>query len=755
MGVKSAGSVEPRVLLRRAGTVALATRYPELAREWHPTKNGALTPATVASRAARKVYWRCSQDPGHVWQASVVARAESFEAQGSAMCPRCRPRPRGPSLVQRAPRLAKEWHPTKNGALRAADFGPQSERVVWWKCPRGADHEWQAKILSRAQATSPTSKSGCPRCLPGRIAKGSVQRLRPALAAEWHPTKNRLRADEVTPKSQRRIWWKCPKGPDHEWATSVQNRTLGTGCPFCSGRKASKTSSLATRHPALAKMFDAAKNGGADPSRIPPGTTQAYFWRCEHGHSFHLSLYKLVLRKEPCGECRRLRIEESKRPHPRKLKMIADYPEVMRFWHSRKNAGVRPETVRIAAAQRFWWSCPKARDHEWQDLPRNRLHPGCPFCSHRRTARSDSLAVRAPWLMKEWDAERNTGIDPYAVLPTAKLRVHFRCARAPDHRWETRLDIRYFIRSKCPFCSGKVASSSHNLARSRPLVAALWHPTKNGGVTAADVTPGADSQAWWRCPRGHEWRQRVMVVARNRSKRSRGCPYCAGKKVARDTSLSTRFPRVAAYWHPRKNLGLTPGDVVPNTNRHVFWRCSKGPDHEWEERVSRVVKKKELCPFCANTRASVTNSLAAVAPAFARQLDRELNDFGPTEVTAGSTARVWWSCDKGKDHVWQTTIAGRVTNRTGCPFCLNRRLSVTNSLHTRSPRLTRDFHPTRNGKLTPKQIMYRSAKRIWWHCALGHVWLQSPHDRSKGSGCPACARQRKRKVVTVADRYRH
>ncbi|MFR4757130.1 MAG: zinc-ribbon domain-containing protein [Evtepia gabavorous] len=37
--------------------------YPALARQWHPTKNGGLTPAAVAPGSRRRVWWQCPQ--GH------------------------------------------------------------------------------------------------------------------------------------------------------------------------------------------------------------------------------------------------------------------------------------------------------------------------------------------------------------------------------------------------------------------------------------------------------------------------------------------------------------------------------------------------------------------------------------------------------------------------------------------------------------------------------------------------------------------
>ena len=38
------------------------------------------------------------------------------------------------------------------------------------------------------------------------------------LAAEWHPTKNDgLTPDLIVAAATVKVWWKCPKAPDHEW----------------------------------------------------------------------------------------------------------------------------------------------------------------------------------------------------------------------------------------------------------------------------------------------------------------------------------------------------------------------------------------------------------------------------------------------------------------------------------------------------------------------------------------------------------
>ena len=68
-------------------------------------------------------------------------------------------------------------------------------------------------------------------------ADNCLQTVNPSLAAEWHPVKNgRLTTRDVTPGSNKRVWWRCEKG--HEWEAIINSRSKGYGrCPYCRGRK--------------------------------------------------------------------------------------------------------------------------------------------------------------------------------------------------------------------------------------------------------------------------------------------------------------------------------------------------------------------------------------------------------------------------------------------------------------------------------------------------------------------------------------
>ena len=277
------------------------------------------------------------------------------------------------------------------------------------------------------------------------------------------------------------------------------------------------------------------------------------------------------------------------------------------------------------------------------------------------------------------------------------------------------------------------------LAELRPDLAAEWHSTKNGALTPYSVTPGSTQKVWWKCEKGHEWE--AIISSRNRGS---NCPYCFGQKVVRGVNdLATINPKLAAEWHPTKNGYLTPADVMSGSNKKVWWRCEKG--HEWET----VIANRSAgygCPVCCGRKAwSGFNDLLTKNPDLAVQWHPTLNgDLTPADVTYSSGKKVWWLCDKG--HEWQATVNSRNTGN-GCPYCAgNTVLLGGNDLATKSPELVKQWHPTKNGDLTPSNVAYKSGEKVWWLCENGHEWEAVIANRSNGTGCPHCYNER-RKII--------
>ena len=203
----------------------MATLNPDLAKEWHPTKNGKLTPFDVTIGTSKKVWWKCDKGDDHEWTSIVSNRTK-----GSG-CPICRGLKAVHSncLGTLNTRLAKEWHPTKNGSLTAFNVTIYSDKKAWWKCNKGDDHEWLSAVKDRSNG------NGCSICSGQKVVMSNcLATLNPILAKEWHPTKNgNLTPYEVSLNSHKKAWWKCNKGDDHEWTSIISNRTKGQGCPYC------------------------------------------------------------------------------------------------------------------------------------------------------------------------------------------------------------------------------------------------------------------------------------------------------------------------------------------------------------------------------------------------------------------------------------------------------------------------------------------------------------------------------------------
>ena len=132
---------------------------------------------------------------------------------------------KGNNLQLFKPKLAKEWHPTKNGKLTPKDVTPYSAKKVWWRCSKG--HEWQAAVYNRSR------ERGCPYCRGFKVCRDNcLKTVNPSLAREWHPSRNgKLTPKDVTAGSSKKVWWECKKG--HVWQAIVNHRSRGFGCPKC------------------------------------------------------------------------------------------------------------------------------------------------------------------------------------------------------------------------------------------------------------------------------------------------------------------------------------------------------------------------------------------------------------------------------------------------------------------------------------------------------------------------------------------
>lgn len=206
--------------------------------------------------------------------------------------------------------------------------------------------------------------------------------------------------------------------------------------------------------------------------------------------------------------------------------------------------------------------------------------------------------------------------------------------------------------------------------------------------------------------------------------------------------LSITYPEIAAQWHPTKN-SITADSITEGSHYKAWWQCLKFSDHIWQTMVTvRINKLKKggrvSCPFCSGQKIMNSTSIATTHPLIAIELHPTKNGgIDATQVTAGSSKKLWWKCAKG--HEYETRVSHRIKG-TGCPICAGK----LESLAQHNPELIKEWHPLKNGKLTPSDVTAGSAKKVWWKCpnASDHEWQAVVHQRVAGSQCPFCVSRR-------------
>mgnify|MGYP000021231158 CR=1 FL=1 len=348
-----------------------------------------------------------------------------------------------------------------------------------------------------------------------------LERGRPELLQEWHPTKNApLTPEDVSRGSKRSVWWKCGRG--HEWRAMGYTRAGdGSGCPYCMGKKAwPGENDLASRRPDLAGQWHPTKNQGAAPADVPLGSHYRAWWVCEKGHEWQAAVKSRALGGSGCPVCANRKVT------PGENDLAATHPELARQWHPTKNAPLTPHDVVAGNHRKVWWICEKG--HEWQAAVSSRAGSGagCPVCAGKVVVPGENdLASLFPGLAAQWHPARNGQLTPENVAPYSNRKVWWRCPLG--HAYTASVGARTVGGSGCPYCAGrKVLAGFNDLAAREPEVAAQWHPTLNGALTAEMVTAGSRRKVWWVCPSGHIWKAAVYSRA---GPQKCGCPVCAGR----------------------------------------------------------------------------------------------------------------------------------------------------------------------------------------------------------------------------------
>ena len=502
-------------------------------------------------------------------------------------------KPRGVTLRARSPDLVQQWHPTRNGAITPDDVGPGTHIKVWWLCSKG--HEWEAAIYSRVAG------SGCPYCGQRRVGYGNdFATHHPALAKEWHPSKNGDQTpDMFLPRSNQKVWWLGACG--HEWQSVLANRTgpIRAGCPYCANQKVGNGNDLTSRFPEIAAEWHPTKNGDMRPEEVTSGASHRVWWQCKEGHEWRAPVFKrttqgygcercgliglslldievyaelehvLVRHMQPCVFDHRVAAADGRGLLLRIDMVFGDIAVEFDGWHWHRNK-VRKDREKSERLGEVGYTAIRVREHPLSPL-------GPLDVSVRRAPKALEVALAVLQQLVDRDLlTSESAADAKAYIGSGTLRAEGKAQR--------------IIRN---LRDGEYGDRS--LSAIHPGVAAEWHPTLNGNLTPRGVTPSSGRRVWWLCPQGHDYQAPIG----QRTGSGTGCGKCSGRYVTPETSLAAKKPALAAQWHPTLNEQLTPELVTPHSRQVVWWLCPHG--HSTQDTVDSRTKGY-VCQECPNSR---------------------------------------------------------------------------------------------------------------------------------------------------------
>ena len=620
---------------------SLAIVRPDLVAEWHPTKNGDLTPENVAAHSNKKVWWYLSYDDPKTgrhydfeWEARVNNRVS-----GDAQCPFLTNNAVWPGyndLASQYPQVAAEWNYSKNGMLTPENVSAQSKKKVWWilsyddpYTKKHFEFEWQAVIANRT-----ILQAGCPYMVGKKVWTGynDLASRFPELIKEWHPEKNgNLNPEMILYSSNKKVWWKShytdPKSGKEfvfEWEARILDRTInGHGCPFIYGNRVwAGFNDLLSQYPEIAAEWHPEKNGDLTPDAITYGSHKVVWWL----RIYYDPALKKTFKFEWKSSIKSRTLGKADCPYLTGRKLLIGYndlasrfPELIKEWHPTKNGSLTPENVIYTSSDKVWWILsyddPQTKKHfefEWEASVNSRIKGcKCPYITgHAVWTGYNDLASRCPELLKEWDYEKNAPLTPDKIMYSSNKKVWWHkmytdstTGKSFDFSWKANVDSRAIGGCGCPYLSNRVWPGYNDLESCYPELSSQWDYERNYPLTPNRIAFGSTKKVWWILSYDDPQTKKHFDFKWSSSPNDRVnhdiiCPYLTNRAVWPGyNDLVTLYPEIAAEWHPEKNK-KTPDMVFGRSNnKKVWWKCCKC-GCEWKTTVhSRTVMGSE-CPQC-------------------------------------------------------------------------------------------------------------------------------------------------------------
>jgi len=337
----------------------------------------------------------------------------------------------------------------------------------------------------------------------------------------------------------------------------------------------------------------------------------------------------------------------------------------------------------------------------------------------------ENITINYQKLLKEWDFKKNS-ISPENAYPGSAKKVWWICDKGHSYLQAINYKTKKYPNKTCPYCSHqKLLKGFNDLETTHNYILKEWDYNKND-ILPSDIGVGTHRKVWWKCPFGHSY----QAYPSNRcGKVHSGCPIC-------DKENHTSFPEQALLYYLKKHfkdiensnmesIGMELDIYIPSINTAIEYDGSN-----WHKNSTKLELKKNT--LCKEKNIKLIRIRESGLPSIENCIIFEREDKKSNQSLNNVIMKLFDYLDIS-DNIDVDRDSSEIYNN----YIKNRK---EKSIASKNYKLSKEWHPTKNGNLTPNMVNYGSNKKVWWLGKCGHEWYMSVSDRTtQNCGCPICS----------------
>jgi very-short-patch-repair endonuclease len=500
--------------------------------------------------------------------------------------------------------------------------------------------------------------------------------------------------------------------------------------------------------PGILETLHPKKNQDIDLENLTHGSKKLLWWTCKNKHEYQASIESRINAKKmivrDCGFCGNRYVTNDNN-----LKFL--FPDIAKEWHPNKNGNKQPQEFVAGSRVKVWWLC--KNNHEWDAtiVARTNKKGGtnCPFCSGNKVSNDNNLKFLFPDIAKEWHPNKNGNKQPQEFVAGSRVKVWWLCKN--NHEWDTTIGARTAKRggTNCPKCTHQTSRNELRLLAElsfvfKDIISRYRYKKKEIDIFIKSLSLGIEHDgSYWHKNKKNLDKEKNNFLKSNDLNiiRIRHYPL---KKISVDDIILKE-----SQFIKKENINDLLKIIINLKNKYI--------KNKEKDLIKKYLSKKEFInedlfikylSYSPNPL-PIHSAFHAASPIIKKEWHPTKNKpLTLRNFYKYSRHKAWWLCKN--NHEWEAIIGSRMYYQPKCPECTNRKVGIDNNLEVVYPQIAKEWHPTKNEKLKPNEVTFRSKTIVWWLCENKHEWkgtVESRSSHNKIRKCKKCSYQNRRKIL--------